>query len=433
MLADLEVDSLDAEGRGIARHDGKVIFVEGALPGERVDAEIFQRKPSYDLAVAKGIRHASPFRTEPRCSYFGTCGGCSLQHLDTRAQVATKQRVLEDNLARIGKVRPGQILPAIVGPAWGYRHRARFSVRFVAKKGGALVGFRERKSTYVTDMTRCEVVPPAVSSLLAPLRDLIGSLSVPDRVPQIELAIGDDATILVFRVLVPPSDTDRERLHGFGKAHGVHIYLQPKGPETAVPLDGAPVALGYRLPEFGLRIGFLPTDFTQVNHAVNAVLVRRALSLLDPQPGERIGDLFCGLGNFTLAIARRGARVLGVEGSAGLLARAAGNAQANGLADRVEFRAADLFKVSGETLAGWGPFDRLLIDPPRDGAMTVVKSLGTNAPRRIVYVSCNPSTLARDAEVLVHAQGYTLAAAGVINMFPHTAHVESMAVFDRTG
>jgi 23S rRNA (uracil1939-C5)-methyltransferase len=280
-------------------------------------------------------------------------------------------------------------------------------------------------------MRSCEVVPPAVSSLLVPLRELIGSLSIPDRVPQIELAIGDDTTVLVFRVLVPPSDADRERLRVFGRGHGVHVYLQPKGPDTAVPLDGAPVALGYRLPEFGLRIGFLPTDFTQVNHAVNAVLVRRALSLLDPQPGERIGDLFCGLGNFTLAIARRGARVLGVEGSAGLLARAADNARVNGLADRVEFRAADLFKVSAETLAGWGPFDRLLVDPPRDGAMTVVKNLAANAPRRIVYVSCNPSTLARDAEVLVHAQGYVLSAAGVINMFPHTAHVESMAVFDR--
>ena len=428
---ELEIESLDAEGRGIARHDGKVVFVEGALPGERVEARVVERKSSFDRAVADRILHASPFRTVPRCPHFGVCGGCSLQHLDVRAQVAAKQRVLEDNLARIGKVRPAQVLAPIVGPAWGYRHRARFSARYVAKKGGALIGFRERKSSFVTDMASCEVVPPTISALLPRLRALVHDLSIRECIPQIELAVGEGATVLVFRVLAAPSAADRERLDAFGREHGVVVYLQPKGPDTAAPLDGPPVALDYALPEFGLRIGFGPTDFTQVNPAVNAVLVRRALSLLEPQPGERIADLFCGLGNFTLAIARRGARVLGVEGSSVLLARAAENAQVNGLADRVEFRVADLFKVTPATLEGWGAFDRMLIDPPRDGAIDLVKSLGPGAPRRIVYVSCNPSTLARDAEVLVHVHGYALGAVGIVNMFPHTAHVESVAVFDK--
>ncbi len=427
----LEIESLDAEGRGIARHEGKVVFVEGALPGERVEARILQRKPSFDLAVATQVVHASPFRTVPRCPHFGTCGGCSLQHFDVRAQVAAKQRVLEDNLRRIGKVQPGQVLPPIIGPAWGYRHRARFSARYVVKKGRALIGFRERKSSFVTDMDSCEVVPPAISALLPQLRALVQDLSIRECIPQIELAVGESATVLVFRVLAAPNAADREKLDAFGREHGVAVYLQTKGPDTAAPLAGPPVPLDYALPEFGLRIGFGPTDFTQVNPAVNAVLVRRALSLLEPQPGERIADLFCGLGNFTLAIARRGSRVLGVEGSSVLLARAAENAKTNGLSDRVEFRVADLFKVTPATLEAWGAFDRMLIDPPRDGAMDLVKSIGPAGPKRIVYVSCNPSTLARDAEVLVHVHGYVLGATGVVNMFPHTAHVESVAVFDK--
>ncbi len=427
----LDIESLDAEGRGIARHEGKVVFVDGALPGEQVEAHVFQRRPSFDLATTTHILRESPFRTVPRCPHFGVCGGCSLQHFDVRAQVAAKQRVLEDNLARIGKVRPGQVLAPIIGPAWGYRHRARFSARYVFKKGGALIGFRERKSSFVTDMASCEVVPPAISALLPPLRALVHELSIREAVPQIELAVGETVTVLVFRVLAPPNAADRDRLAAFGREHGVSVYLQPKGPDTAAPLEGPPVALDYALPEFGLRIAFGPTDFTQVNPAVNAVLVRRALSLLEPQPGERIADLFCGLGNFTLAIARRGARVMGVEGSSVLLARAAENAKSNGLADRVEFRVADLFKVTPATLEGWGAFDRMLIDPPRDGAMDLVKSLGPAGPKRIVYVSCNPATLARDAEVLVHVHGYVLGAAGIVNMFPHTAHVESVAVFDK--
>ena len=427
----LEIEALDGEGRGVARADGKVVFVEGALPGELVEARLFKRRKRFDLAAMARIIRASPYRTTPPCPHFGVCGGCSLQHLDVAAQVANKQRMFEDALARIGKLRPDRILPPVMGPTWAYRHRARFSVRYVQSKNGVLVGFHERKSSFIADIRSCRVVPPAVSKLLPALHALIDALSLRDRIPQVELAVGEAAIALVFRVLQAPEAEDLAKLRAFAADHGIQVYLQPKGPETATPLDStAPATLGYRLPEFDLHMAFRPTDFTQVNHAVNEVLVRRAIGLLAPQPGERIGDLFCGLGNFTLAIARRGARVLGIDGSAALLSRAADNARHNGLHERVEYRAADLFKTDAAQLAAWGRFDRLLIDPPRDGAIEIVKALGAEAPARIVYVSCNPATLARDAAVLVTTKGYTLREAGVLNMFPHTAHVESIAVFD---
>ena len=428
----LKVESLDHEGRGVARRDGKVVFIEGALPGETVACTVRRRKPAFEVATVDAVLRESPYRVAPRCPHFGTCGGCSLQHLDTGAQVAVKQRVLEDNLQRIGDVRPDVILPAIHGPAWGYRHRARFTVRHVAKKGGVLVGFHERKSSYVAVMEGCEVVPPRISRLIVPLRELVGGLSRRDRIPQIELAVGTAADVLVFRVLEPLSEPDLAQLREFAARHQVEIWLQPKGPDTAAPLaPAAPAPLYYALPEFDLKLEFSPTDFTQVNHAVNAVLVRRAVRLLDPQPGERVADFFCGLGNFSLALARCGARVLGVEGSGGLVARAEHNARLNGLGALTEFRTANLFEATPEWLAGLGRIDRMLIDPPRDGAVELVKALGEAAPSRIVYVSCSPSTLARDAGVLVHAKGYRLAAAGVANMFPHTSHVESIALFER--
>jgi 23S rRNA (uracil1939-C5)-methyltransferase len=428
----LTVESLDQEGRGVAHRDGKAIFIEGALPGERVTCTPYRRKPAYEVATLDRVIKPVSQRVTPRCRHFGTCGGCSLQHLDARAQVAVKQRVLEDSLWHIGRVRPGEILPAIHGPAWGYRHRARLTVRYVPKKGGALVGFHEKRSSYVADMDSCEVLPERYSALLRPLRDLVNALSIHNRLPQIEIAAGDEADVLVFRVLEPLLPPDVELLRRFAIDHAVRIYLQPGRPETASPMSAEHTAdLYYTLPEFGLTMRFGPTDFTQVNHAVNRILVRRALALLDPQPGERVADLFCGIGNFTLAIARRGAIAVGVEGSSELLRRAAANAEANGLSTAAIFVESDLYRPAGDWLSALGPFDRMLLDPPRDGAVELIKALPEQSPRRLVYVSCNPGTLARDAAVLTQARGYRLSAAGVVNMFPHTSHVESIAVFDR--
>lgn len=431
MTDPVQVESLDQEGRGIAHADGKVIFIEGALTGETVTYSSYRKKPSFEQARVQTIFKASSSRVTPQCAHFGVCGGCSMQHLEARAQVAAKQRVLEDNLAHIGKVQAQRIMPAIHGEPWGYRFRARLSVRDVAKKGGILIGFHEKRSSFVADMQSCEVLPPRISQLLTPLRRLVEGLSIRNRLPQIELAIGSGVDALVLRILEALTPADEALLREFADRHHVQFFLQTKGPETAVPFY--PVEeklLYYRLPEFDLKLGFLPTEFTQVNHAVNTVLVRRAIGLLDPQPGERIADLFCGLGNFSLAIARSGASVFGVEGDKRLVARAGDNAALNGLAGHASFATADLFKVDPAVIAQWGRFDRMLIDPPRDGAVELVKSLGPDLPRRIVYVSCNPATLARDAAILVSQHGYVLDAAGVVNMFPHTAHVESVAVFN---
>ena len=364
--------------------------------------------------------------------YFGLCGGCALQHVDLATQVAVKQRALEDALWHIGKVTPEEMLSPIHGPAWEYRHRARFTVRDVPKKGGVLVGFHEKRSSYVADMLSCEVVPQRISNLIPRLREMIGRLSIRRRLPQIEVSVGEGADVLVLRVLEPPSAADESVLRAFAQEHSVFLYLQPGGPDTAAafhPAEG--VDLHYRLPEFDVRIYFQPTDFTQVNHAVNGVLVRRAMRLLAPEPGERIADLFCGLGNFALPIARSGAHVLGIEGSEALVARARTNAARNGLADYARFEAMNLFDIDAKQVSALGSFDRMLIDPPRDGAIAVVNALGDDAPRSIVYVSCNPGTLARDASVLVQVKGYRLKSAGVVNMFPHTAHVESIAHFVR--
>jgi 23S rRNA (uracil1939-C5)-methyltransferase len=424
------IESLDREGRGVAHVEGKTIFVDGAVTGEEVEYSPYRKKPSFELAQVLRIAKESPSRVSPRCAFFGTCGGCSMQHVDERTQVAAKQRVLEDALWHVGRVRPETMLRPLHGLPWGYRRRARMSARWVEKKGGSLVGFRERKSTYVTDMTSCEVLAPSVSALIRPLRVLFDSLALRERIPQIEVAVGDALTVLVLRVLEPVGAEDAERLKRFAEEHAVQFWLQPAGPDSARPfwpLD-AP-ELYYTLPQFDVRIAFGPTDFTQVNHAVNRLLVSRALALLDPRPGERIGDFFCGLGNFTLPIARSGAEVLGVEGSAALLARAQANAAANGLADRCRFAMANLFEP--EECARLPACDKALLDPPREGAIELVKSFGAKQPSRIVYVACDPATLARDAGVLVNALGYRLSAAGVINMFPHTSHVESIALFER--
>ncbi len=428
----VDILSLDHEGHGIARIDGKVTFVDGALAGERAEIAIYRQHAKYNSANAVAILKASAQRAEPRCRYFGRCGGCSMQHLEPSAQVAAKQRVLEENLARIGKVRPDTILPALHGPSWRYRTRARLSARWVDKKGGGLVGFREKRSSFIADMASCEVLTADVSALIQPLRELIGHLSNADRIPQIEVAVGEHVTVLVFRLLEPWSDDDAAQVRAFAEQHRVQIWEQRKGPDTARPFwpDIAP-ELSYSLPEFGLVMPFKPTEFTQVNTGINRALVSRAMRLLDPQPGERIADLFCGLGNFTLPIARSGTDVIGIEGSAELVARARENALRNQLPN-ARFEVDNLFEMTPEKFVSLGHFDKLLIDPPRSGAIDVVKSLPeAGAPQRIVYVSCDPATLARDAEVLVHVKGYRLKAAGVANMFPHTAHVESIALFER--
>ncbi|MHA3902840.1 23S rRNA (uracil(1939)-C(5))-methyltransferase RlmD [Castellaniella sp. WN] len=431
----LDVESLDLEGQGIAHHEGKVVFIEGALPGERVLARVTRRKPSFDKAKVERVLRSSSQRATPPCPHFGVCGGCAMQHLEPAAQMAVKQRALEDALAHIGKVRPEQILPALQGPASGYRHRARLSVRLVPKKGGVLVGFRERASSYVADMRTCLVLPPHVSALLMPLRELIGGLSRPDRMPQIEVAVGDEATVFCLRHLEPLTPADLDRLRDFGARHRIDWWLQPKGPETAHPLDPARAdALAYALPAYGLRMHYRPTDFTQVNPHINQALVARALSLLEVRPGDRVADLFCGLGNFSLPLATQGRAVVGIEGSAALVARAREDAARQGLADKAEFAELNLFEVDAGWLRGLGRFDRMLIDPPREGALAVAQALAALAPderpRRVVYVSCNPATLARDAGMLHHVGGWALKAAGAVNMFPHTAHVESIAVFE---
>ena len=447
----LTVDALDLEAQGVARNaEGKVVFIEGALPGEQVQVSVGRSKNAWEQGTLTALRRESSQRVRPGCPHFGlhagACGGCKMQHLHAGAQVAVKQRVLEDNLQHLAKLRPGQLLRPIEGPTWGYRYRARLSVRWVAKKGVVLVGFHERKSRYVADMQVCPVLPAKISQMLLPLRALIAGMDQRDRLPQIELAIGERAEgpviALVLRHLEPLSPADADRLRQFGAEQGVQWWLQPKGPDTVHLLDQGGPELAYALPEFGITMPFKPTDFTQVNHAINTVLVGRALRLLAPQRAERVIDWFCGLGNFTLPIATRAREVLGIEGSETLVQRSRENALRNGLADRASFAARNLFELSADDLVAYGAADKWLVDPPREGAFALAKALADlhaapradwAPPRRIVYVSCNPSTLARDAGLLVHQAGYRCAAAGAVNMFPHTAHVESMAVFERAG
>jgi 23S rRNA (uracil1939-C5)-methyltransferase len=441
----LSVESLDMDAQGVAHNqEGKVVFIEGALPGEQALVEVNRKKNQWEQATARQLRRESAQRVRPGCPHFGlhagACGGCKMQHLHPAAQVAIKQRVLEDNLAHLGKVKPEQMLRPIEGPAWGYRYRARLSVRYVKAKDTVLVGFHERKSRYVADMRQCEVLPRRVSDLLMPLRELIGGMAARDQLPQIELAIGDQVMALVLRHLVPLSEGDLSLLRAFGVTHGIQWWLQSKGPDTVRLLDEGGPELAYRLPEFGLRMPFKPTDFTQVNHHINTVLVGRALRLLGASRDERVIDWFCGLGNFTLPIATQAREVLGVEGSEALVARSRQNAALNGLASRTTFEARNLFEIGVDDLVGFGIAHKWLVDPPREGAFALVKALadlaqtprdGWTPPQRIVYVSCNPATLARDAGLLVHVAGYRCVAAGAVNMFPHTAHVESMAVFEQ--
>ncbi len=439
----IDIKSLDMEARGVGHLEnedgsqGKVIFVEGALPGERVSFASYRRKPKWEVATLVALHRESALRVKPKCDYYGICGGCAMQHLEPSAQVAIKQRVLEDSLKHIGKVKPETMLRPIYGPTWGYRYRARLSVRLVRKKGGVLVGFHERKSSFVADMKTCEILPAHVSAMLMPLRELIGSLSIVEQIPQIELAVGQSVTAMVLRIMAPLTPDDEVRLKSFADRFQVQWWLQSKGLDTVQCYYPTEQQLDYTLPEFGIRMPFKPTDFTQVNHQINRVLVLRALRLLDVRADERVADLFCGLGNFTLPLATQAREVVGIEGSIALTERALENARANGVAEKTRFYCRNLFDAKSEDFVALGRFDRMLIDPPREGAMEVCAALAGLSdlrpdlkPKRIVYVSCNPATLARDADVLVHQGGYVLKQAGVVNMFPHTAHVESIAVFD---
>jgi len=449
----LEIESLDMEAQGIAhKPDGKVVFIEGALPFELVSANVHRKKNSFEQGVVTEIHRESSQRVRPGCPHFGlhagACGGCKMQHLHPAAQVAVKQRVLEDNLWHLGKVKAETVARPIEGPAWGYRYRARLSVRHVRKKNAVLVGFHERKSRYVADMSECHVLPPHVNAMLLPLRALITSMDAIETLPQIELACGDDVTAMVLRHMEPLSDADLARLRAFAEQYGVQWWLQSKGPETVKLLDEGGAELAYGLPAFGIHMPFKPTDFTQVNPHINRVLVSKALALLKAQPDERVIDWFCGLGNFTLPIATQAREVLGIEGSETLVARSRDNYKQNQAARQslkplcaTEFVARNLFEMTPQMLVQDGAADKWLVDPPREGAFALAKALvdlheqpelrnGWTPPKRIVYVSCNPATLARDAGLLVNSAGYRCVQAGVVNMFPHTAHVESMAVFE---
>jgi 23S rRNA (uracil1939-C5)-methyltransferase len=463
------IESLDQEGRGVAHNDGKTIFIDGALPNESVTYQSIRIKPSYEVANVVEVLQASSERVTPKCPHYGLCGGCKLQHMDASAQVVAKQQMLEADLWHIGKVKAENMLPPLYGPTWGYRHKARLSVKYVQKKERVLVGFNEKGTRFVADMNSCEVLVPEVSALIAPLQSMIFELSIRDKLPQIELAVGEGAVIvLILRIMDILTENDETLLKAFADNHKVQIWTQTKGPDTIKPFwpEAAP-ALAYSLPEFDLKYPFKPNEFTQVNPQINQQMVSRAMQLLAPKAGEKIADFFCGIGNFTLPIARSGAQVLGLEGLTNLVDRANESAALNKISN-ASFGVADLFKMTEESLADLnlkhGKFDKWLIDPPRDGAFELVKSLAdspmvrqahhereiaahheqdtlnsvrpelvegqaNNNPKCIVYVSCNPATLARDAGVLVNEKGYTLVSAGVINMFPHTAHVESIALF----
>jgi 23S rRNA (uracil1939-C5)-methyltransferase len=426
------VDSLAHDGRGVARLDGKAVFIEGALPGEEVRFAYSGRRRRFDEGRTVEVLVAAPERVAPRCPHFGVCGGCALQHLHPAAQVRHKQQLLLDNLRHIGKVEPEELLAPVIGTSWGYRQRARLGAKHVRKKGRVLVGFRERQGRYLADLRHCDVLHPAVGTRLTELAELIDGLVVRDQVPQIEVAVGDEAAGLVFRMLADLEGADRERLRAYGERTGLQIYIQPGGPDSVYALYPQEPRLSYRLPAHEVEIFFAPTDFTQVNAEINRRMVDRALALLEPQPQERILDLFCGLGNFTLPIARRAGEVLGVEGEAGLVERACANARHNGIGN-ARFAVADLAGEHAAAPFAGERFDKVLLDPPRTGADAVLEAVAATGAERLVYVSCNPATLARDAGILVGRDGYRLTRAGVMDMFPHTAHVESIAAFERTG
>ena len=428
-LETAEIESLDHEGRGVAHVGGKVVFVDGALPGESVSFRRLRRRRRHDEAAIVEVHRPSPDRVAPRCAHFGVCGGCALQHLSHGAQLAVKGRIVSEALERIGRVAPERWLEPLAGPTWAYRRRARLGCKFVDKKGRVFVGFRERGSPLLAELAACEVLAPPVGGIVAELAALVAGLGIRRRVAQIEVAVGDEATALVLRVLEDPSAGDLERLREFELRHGVVLYLQRGGLDTVRPLSPPAPALRYALAGLPAGIGFAPTDFVQVNGALNRAMVERAARLLAPGREDRVLDLFCGLGNFSLPLALRAGRVTGVEGDAPLVARARDNAARNGITN-VEFHVADLAAAAQEGAWAAAAYDLVLLDPPRAGAREILPVAAASRPRRIVYVSCHPGSFARDAGILCHELGYGLAAAGIMDMFPHTAHVESIALFE---
>ena len=427
---DADITGLTHDGRGVAHIAGKAVFVAGALVGERVRLRDLRKHRHYDEAAVDEVLRASPDRVVPRCKHFGICGGCALQHLDPAAQIAAKQHVLLENFERIGKGQPSVILPALTDSPWGYRRKARLSAKFVEKKGRMLVGFRETNGRYVADIERCEVLHPAVGERIAAITTMLESLEGKREIAQIEVAAGDNLVALVFRHLQPVSDADTQALIAFGQANDLAIFLQPGGIDSVAPLWPADAQLRFELPAYDVALDFRPLDFIQVNGGMNRRMIDHALALLDPQPTDRVLDLFCGLGNFTLPLARRAAQVVGVEGEAGLVQRARDNAARNGIANAT-FYSADLAADQRATAWAKADYELLLLDPPRSGADAVLEYLPRKSTRRVVYVSCHPASLARDAGILVDKHGFKLKSAGVMDMFPHTAHVESIALFER--
>ena len=427
------VAGLTHTGEGIVR-EGKTVFVAGALPGEAIKFRRTRSHRQHDEAELVEVLTPSPGRVTPRCPHFGVCGGCALQHLSPEAQLEAKQTELRDNFERVGRVTPRTWLPPLRGPVWGYRRRARLGAKFVTKKAKVLVGFRERLAPYITDTEHCDVLAPPVGGLITPLAELLMTLSIRERLPQIEVAVADNAVALVLRVLAPPTAADLDRLRQFSAAHGVRLYLQPGGLESVHELDSPGAPLCYGLPKFKVELEFLPTDFIQINGTVNEALVSRAVELLELTPSAEVLDLFCGIGNFTLPMARSARRVVGVEGEAALVARARHNAQRNGL-ENTEFHVADLARLPADMteavrIAPWlrKGYTHVVLDPPRAGAHEMLASVASLGPQRVLYISCHPGSLARDLDVLVHEHGFTLEAAGVLDMFPHTAHFESLAL-----
>jgi 23S rRNA (uracil1939-C5)-methyltransferase len=425
-----EADIVDLahDGRGVARVDGKAVFIAGALPGERVSFHTIRRRRQMDEAALGEVLIPSPDRVAPKCAHFGICGGCSLQHLAAPAQLAAKQRQLLETLERIGRVRPERILEPVQGPHWAYRRRARLGVKYVHKKGRVLAGFREREKPYLADIQRCEILIEQFAELPRHLAALVETLSIRESIPQVELAFGEGETALVFRVLEAPSAQDLHSLAAFGTAVGARLYLQSGGLDSVRPLQGEPLPLHYSI-DGGIVIEFGPSDFIQVNAEVNRAMVALSLEQLRPGASDSVLDLFCGLGNFTLPLARRAARVLGVEGDSALVAKAAANAASNGIANAAFIRE-NLFEPA--TFGAWAGehYDLLLLDPPRAGACEILERMPQWGPRRVVYISCHPGSLARDAGILVQTYGFKLIGAGVMDMFPHTTHVESIAVFE---
>jgi 23S rRNA (uracil1939-C5)-methyltransferase len=426
------IRDLMMDGRGVADADGKTVFIDSSITGELVKFRRHRRRKNYDEAELIEVIEASPDRAEPPCVNFGICGGCSLQHLNAAAQLVAKQNSLLDSLSRIGKVQPERILPPLAGAPLGYRRRARLGAKLVDKKGRVLVGFRERRKSYVADMQSCETLVPELGKLIPQLSELIGALDIKRQLPQIELSFGDNAYSLVFRVLEKPSAADTEHFKAFGERTGAQIWLQTGGPGTVVPLDPDSdyPELWYKLPDFGLKLAFEPLDFIQVNQDLNQLMIRQALQLLDPAKDERVLDLFCGIGNFTLPLATLSDNVIGVELDPRMVAKAKANADSNGITN-VEFFAADLSQTDSRPQWWDKGFDSVLLDPPRAGALESLAHVAKTGASKVLYISCHPGSLARDAGILTSEYGFTLKAAGAMDMFPQTSHVEAMALFER--